>query len=89
VNIPRSLSRLGEDPTQRGIPTAAARRQAQDSPAGNLGGSQWREPSPTWRHHIPSAIACMVLRADSASMTFYLAQGKGLPCRRHPVISVQ
>jgi hypothetical protein len=26
---------------------------------------------------------------DSASMTFYLAQGKGLPCCRHPVISVQ
>jgi hypothetical protein len=30
-----------------------------------------------------------VLYADSANMTFYLAQGKGLPCRRHPVISVQ
>jgi hypothetical protein len=30
----------------------------------------------------------VVLYADSANMTFYLAQGKGLPCRRHPVISV-
>jgi hypothetical protein len=44
---------------------------------------------PTGHSGVAAGTSERVARVDSASMIFYPAQGKGLPCCRHPVISVQ
>lgn len=70
---------------QGGIESADHR----DVPAGIVAGLSTVSRARCRRVTSVRQLAALVLRDNSASMTFYLAQGKGLPCCRHPVISVQ